>query len=272
MHEADSPLGKDVDYDADYDAGLLFPLARAGGRAKLPEQALNAMHGWDIWNAYELSWLDPAGKPAVAWAEFWFPAGSIHIVESKSFKLYLNSLNQHRFESADALRAVLARDLAESAGAPVEVQLHLPAGWGGFAPAEPDGFCLDDLPVVIERYQPMPELLRCVGSEPVSERLFSRLLRSRCPVTGQPDWGTVQIEYEGPALDRAGLLAYIVSFRQHQDFHEQCVERMFSDILQRCAPKRLAVYARYLRRGGLDINPYRSTAADRPPNLRCARQ
>lgn len=271
MNEADSPLGKDVDYEADYDPGLLFPLARAAGRMQLSAQARAAMHGWDVWNAYELSWLDPAGKPEVAWAEFWFPSDSTHIVESKSFKLYLNSLNQHRFDAPEALRATLARDLTRAAGASVEVQLHLPAVWGGFAPAEPSGFCLDALPVAIEHYQPRPELLRC-GGEPVAERLFSRLLRSRCPVTGQPDWGTVQIEYEGPALERAGLLAYIVSFRQHQDFHEQCVERMFSDILQRCAPSRLAVYARYLRRGGLDINPYRSTAADRPSNLRCLRQ
>lgn len=272
MHESDSPLGKSVGYDADYDPELLFPLARAAGRAALRLPAGVLMHGWDIWNAYELSWLEPSGKPQVAWAEFWIPAGSPYIVESKSFKLYLNSLNQHRFGSPDELRAVLERDLGRCLGAPLEVSLHLPDDWSVPAPRELPGTCLDGLPVAIAHYEPAPELLRRRDGAVVEERLFSRLLRSRCPVTGQPDWGTVHVEYRGAGIDHAGLLAYIVSFRQHQDFHEQCIERMFSDILQRCAPQRLAVYGRYLRRGGLDINPYRSTAEERPVNLRCLRQ
>lgn len=272
MQESDSPLGKSVAYDSAYDPGLLFPLARAPGRAGLQLPAQVAMQGWDVWNAYELSWLEPSGKPRVAWAEFWIPADSPHIVESKSFKLYLNSLNQHCFAAPAELKAVLERDLTHCLGAALEVRLHLPDSWGGLALQEPAGQCIDETVVAIEQYRPAPQLLRRLSETVVEERLFSRLLRSRCPVTGQPDWATVQIDYRGAAIDHAGLLAYIVSFREHQDFHEQCVERMFADILQRCAPQQLTVYARYLRRGGLDINPYRSTAAERPANLRCLRQ
>jgi 7-cyano-7-deazaguanine reductase len=154
----------------------------------------------------------------------------------------------------------------------LEVRLHLPASWSELAVEVQAGRCLDDLPVAIEHYEPAPQVLRTCSDRLVEERLFSRLLRSRCPVTGQPDWATVQIEYCGAEIDEAGLLAYIVSFRQHQDFHEQCIERMFIDILERCAPQRLSVYGRYLRRGGLDINPFRSSAAERPLNLRCYRQ
>lgn len=272
MHDSDSPLGKTVTYDAGYDPGLLYPLARAAGRARLTLPAGLALRGWDIWTAYELSWLEPSGKPRVACAEFRIPADSPNIVESKSFKLYLNSLNQHVFADIGQLQATLVQDLASCLGAKPEVRLLLPEVWEPMARSEMPGVCLDDLDVAIEHYEPAPQLLRCQSSRIVEERLFSRLLRSRCPVTGQPDWATVAIEYRGAELDRAGLLAYIVSFRQHQDFHEQCVERMFADILQRCAPERLTVYARYLRRGGLDINPWRSTTTDGPAELRCPRQ
>jgi 7-cyano-7-deazaguanine reductase len=237
-----------------------------GLAAELPFQ------GWDIWNAYELSWLDTRGKPLVACAEFWMPATSPNIIESKSFKLYLNSLNQQRFADSDELRMTLQRDLQQCLGAELEVNLQLPEYWGESEEGPQVGCCLDELPVAIEHYLPAPELLRLQSEQVVSERLFSRLLRSRCPVTGQPDWATVQIDYTGAAIDRAGLLAYIVSFRQHQDFHEQCIERIFADIMQRCAPQRLSVYGRYLRRGGLDINPYRSSGAERPPNRRSYRQ
>jgi 7-cyano-7-deazaguanine reductase len=263
VREPELPLGKTVAYDAAYDPELLFPIARA---ATLP------MHGWDIWNAYELSWLDAIGKPMVAWAEFWMPATSPNIVESKSLKLYLNSLNQHRVASVGDLHAMLERDLAGCLGAELEVRLHLPTDWDGLATIAPVGRCLDDLPIAIEFYEPAPQLLRLQSERVVEERLFSRLLRSRCPVTGQPDWATVSIDYRGPEIDCAGLLAYIVSFRQHQDFHEQCIERMFVDISRQCAPQRLSVYGRYVRRGGLDINPYRSTEPGRPHNLRDLRQ
>jgi 7-cyano-7-deazaguanine reductase len=186
-------------------------------------------------------------------------------------KLYLNSLNQHRFIDSETVRATIAHDLAQCLNAAPEVHLRLPANWQLVAFAEPAGECIDAIDVAIEHYQPTPSLLR-TQSGIVTERLFSHLLRSRCPVTGQPDWATVQIEYTGPAIDRAGLLAYIVSFRLHQDFHEHCVERIFVDLQRYCAPQQLAVYARYLRRGGLDINPYRSTGQEMPQPTHCFRQ
>ena len=266
------PLGKSVDYDAVYDPELLCSIPRQPGRASLGLSGELPFRGWDIWTAYELSWLDKRGKPLVACAEIWVPADSPNIVESKSLKLYFNSLNQHCFADVDSVRETIARDLAVCLGVEPTVQLQLPSSWGHIARLESAGACIDDLDVAIEHYHPAPELLRTCSSEVVTETLFSRLLRSRCPVTGQPDWATVQVEYTGPQIDRAALLAYIVSFRLHQDFHEHCVERMFVDLQRACAPQRLAVYARYLRRGGLDINPFRSSDNEAPPALRCFRQ
>ena len=269
MHEL--PLGKCVDYDAPYDPGLLFPIARASGREQLGLSMPLPFGGCDIWNAYELSWLDPSGKPQVAWGEFRIPANSLNIVESKSFKLYLNSFNQHRFDDVATVTSTLRRDLSACVGVPLDITVHLPEQWAGLQCVEPQGTCLDDLSVQIEHYQPAPGLLR-VGPDRVTRKVYSRLLRSRCPVTGQPDWATLQIEYTGREIDPAGLLAYIVSFRLHQDFHEHCVERIFCDVLTHCAPEQLTVFARYLRRGGLDINPYRSTEHIQPVNLRLAQQ
>lgn len=265
-------LGKSVDYDAQYSPQLLSPIARAAGRMQLGIDSALPFRGWDIWNAYELSWLDALGKPQVAIGEFWIPADSPNIVESKSFKLYLNSLNQHRFDTLSEVRTALQRDLGACVGAAIDVDLHLPEQWSRFQTVQPTGECLDTLPLKVENYTPAPELLRADSSASVERCWFSRLLRSRCPVTGQPDWGSVQIEYSGPEIDPAGLLAYIISFRQHQDFHEHCVERMFVDISRQCAPQRLSVYARYLRRGGLDINPYRSSDDRRPENTRYFQQ
>lgn len=266
------PLGKAVAYDSAYDPTLLYPLPRAEGRARLGIAEPVPFFGCDIWNGYELSWLNAAGKPVVAWGEFRFPADSPAIVESKSFKLYLNGLNQHGLDNVEQAQALLARDLSAAVGAPVEVALRLPAQWAAVPFHTPAGFCLDELDLAIDHYEPAPELLRCSSATVVERSCYSRLLRSRCPVTGQPDWGAVQIDYAGPEIDPAGLLAYIVSFRQHQDFHEQCVERMFVDILERCRPTRLTVYARYLRRGGLDINPFRSSVPVRPDNPRWFQQ
>ncbi|HSB95982.1 MAG TPA: NADPH-dependent 7-cyano-7-deazaguanine reductase QueF [Spongiibacteraceae bacterium] len=271
MAEHELPLGRAVTYDAAYDPDLLYPIARAVDRRAGADGVQLPMHGWDVWNAYELSWLDAGGKPVVAWGEFWVSAMSPNIVESKSFKLYLNSLNQHRFATITVVQETLERDLARCIGARVQVNIHLPTDWGALTPSAPAGRCLDDLPLLVEHYQPAPQLLKR-SEKVVEERLYSRLLRSCCPVTGQPDWATLQVDYRGPEIDDVGLLAYIISFRQHQDFHEQCVERIFRDIQQFCSPERLAVYGRYLRRGGLDINPYRSTGTERPPSLRCRRQ
>jgi 7-cyano-7-deazaguanine reductase len=265
-------LGKRVDYESDYDPALLHPIARRDGRALLGLSEPLPFTGCDIWNGYELSWLDAYGKPVVALGEFRVPAESPAIIESKSLKLYLNSLNMRRFDAPQQVRDTIAADLTACTGAPVEVMLRLPSEWRHLPLGEPEGICLDELALNTDRYQPAPELLRTCSDTVVEKRYFSRLLRSRCPVTGQPDWGGVTIAFGGAEIDPLGLLGYIVSFRQHQDFHEQCVERMFCDIWQRCRPQWLTVSARYLRRGGLDINPWRSSLAGGAENLRWFQQ
>jgi 7-cyano-7-deazaguanine reductase len=227
----------------------------------------------DFWNCFELSWLLPSGKPVVAVGEFAIPADSPNIIESKSFKLYLNSLNQTAFADQAELLALLEKDLSAAAGKPVGVRLLSLAEATGEGVASAPGTCIDDLDVAISNYAaPAPELLRCDSARLIEESLHSHLLKSNCPVTGQPDWGTVVVQYRGAALDHASLLAYLVSFRQHADFHEQCVERIFLDLLRLLEPEHLTVYARYVRRGGLDINPYRSTMAISPENRRFVRQ
>ncbi|NCT66548.1 MAG: NADPH-dependent 7-cyano-7-deazaguanine reductase QueF [Rhodanobacteraceae bacterium] len=268
----DSPLGQSTVYPDRYDPALLFPVARAANRAALGLGDALPFHGVDVWNAYELSWLDARGKPQVALAEFRIPADSPHLIESKSFKLYLNGYNHERLDAA-ALQQRLVRDLSAAAGAPVAVALTPPAQFGALALAELAGESIDALELDIDDYgPPKPDHLRADPAELVEETLVSNLLKSNCPVTGQPDWASVQIRYAGPRLDRAGLLRYLVSFRDHADFHEHCVERIYLDLLQRCAPQRLQVYARYTRRGGLDINPWRSSVPGTPPNPRGARQ
>ena len=276
MHPAaeHSPLGKSSEYIATYTPSLLFPIPRA---AKWAELGLTAQtlpyQGVDFWNCYELSWLLPSGKPVVAIAEFSIPADSPNIIESKSFKLYLNSLNQTAFVDQHALTATLIKDLSDAAGKPVGVRIRSLVDISAQGVASLPGLCIDDLDVTIHSYdQPQPELLRCDASRIVEQSLHSHLLKSNCPVTSQPDWGSVVVEYRGAELDPASFLAYIVSFRQHSDFHEQCVERIFLDLQRLLKPEKLTVYARYVRRGGLDINPYRSTGAISPDNGRLARQ
>lgn len=270
-----SPLGKTTGYISHYDAGLLYPLARQQSRANLPVAA--AFYGVDVWTGYEISWLNRRGLPQVATGEFVVPASSDNIVESKSFKLYLNSLNQTTFDSIGAVGEVLARDLSAAVAAPVEVRLSaLSAGRESPAAdfAEALGArSLDAQDISIDSYQPQPDYLGVMAGVCVEESLCSDLLKTNCPVTGQPDWASIWIAYRGQPIDEAGLLRYLVSFRQHQDFHEHCVERIFCDLMQRCAPVSLTVYARYTRRGGLDINPFRSTdPAALPPDLRLWRQ
>jgi 7-cyano-7-deazaguanine reductase len=277
MHPAaeHSPLGKASEYVATYTPALLYPIPRT---AKWAELGLTAQtlpyQGVDLWNCYELSWLVPSGKPVVAIGEFAFAADSANIIESKSFKLYLNSLNQSVFASRDELTQVLQRDLSQVSGASVAVKLRSLSEVEEQGVAHLSGVCIDELEVNIADYtQPQPELLRCTEVESISEALHSHLLRSNCPVTGQPDWGSVVVEYSGAAaLDHGSFLRYLVSFRQHADFHEQCVERIFLDVQRLLKPLTLTVYARYLRRGGLDINPYRSTHALQVDNRRLVRQ
>lgn len=270
-------LGKHTEYVNQYDASLLFPIARQQSREVLNLNQSLPFVGQDLWTGYELSWLNPKGKPQVAVAEFSFAADSTNIVESKSFKLYLNSFNQSPFESWAEVEKTLTDDLSKASGGPVIVKLMSLSEarqWSirDFS-AQVGVEHLDDLDVAITDYTPNAALLKAQGeSEQVS--LTSDLLKSNCPVTGQPDWASVQIVYRGPKIDREGLLRYIVSFREHQDFHEHCVERMFVDITECCQPEFLSVYARYTRRGGLDINPYRASlgSAIDAPSLRLPRQ
>ena len=269
---ADAPLGRESAYPECYDAGLLYPIPRAANRAPLgiEEDALPFV-GEDEWHAFEVSWLNARGKPVVAVARFRLPADSPYLIESKSWKLYLNGFNQSRFASRQAVIETLERDLARAAGAPVSVALFA-VDDEALAPRRLPGECLDDLDIAIDDYTPSAEHLR-VDDEVVEETLHSHLLKSNCPVTGQPDWGSVLIRYRGPRLDRAGLLRYLVGYRQHQDFHEHCVEHIFMDLMARARPERLLVLARYVRRGGLDISPWRATPGERPPEpLRLARQ
>jgi 7-cyano-7-deazaguanine reductase len=268
-----TPLGKNSAMTSVYTPSLLCAIPRANTRRELGiEEGSLPFTGVDIWNSYELSWLDLFGKPLVAMAIFKVPADSPNIIESKSLKLYLNSLNLARFHDANTLKKTLQRDLSEVAGLPVTVDVipldvayHV--GVSAF-----EGICLDDLPVKTDVYLPQAGFLKADAAGEVSEVLYSHLLRSSCPVTGQPDWGSVMVSYRGPAIDREALLKYIISYRENNEFHEQCVERMFVDILARCRPVELSVYARYLRRGGLDINPYRSNTGEEAVNLRLVRQ
>ena len=269
-----SSLGKDVQYVGQYDASLLFPIDRAEKRAEIGVDAPLPFSGVDIWNAYEFSWLDARGKPKVALIEFRVPVSSPNIIESKSFKLYLNSYMQTRFADTEAMRQQIARDLSQAAGANVSVMLVSISAAASAEIELLEGTLIDDLPIDIETYGPPNATYLAADLDlVVEETLVSHLLKSNCPVTGQPDWASVQIHYRGPRLDRAGLLRYLISYREHNEFHEQCVERIFMDISHQCSPQRLAVYARYTRRGGLDINPFRaSPGLPNPGNPRTARQ
>lgn len=267
-----APLGRESAYPEHYDAALLYPIPRAANRLPLGiEEGNLPFVGEDEWHAFEVSWLNSRGKPIVAVARFSLPASSPNLIESKSWKLYLNSFNQTRFYSREEVMQTLANDLAVAAGAEVSVELfdvdakelsvqHLP------------GECLDDLDIAVSDYTPSSNHL-AIGEEIVEETLYSHLLKSNCPVTGQPDWGSVLIRYQGPKIDREGLLRYLIGFRQHQDFHEHCVEHIFTDIMAHAKPAQLLVLARYVRRGGLDISPWRATPGLTPPTpLRLARQ
>ncbi len=275
-----SLLGKPAPYVDQYDAALLFPIPRADKRHEIGVAAAAPFFGADLWTAFELSWLTPRGKPQVAIAHITVPCESTHIVESKSLKLYLNSFSNTPFTSADAVRDRIRTDISEAVwrGGPVQssvgVKLLLPDAFDREPVHELDGLSLDRLDIECTRYTPAPELLTAaVDEQPVSEVLVSNLLKSNCLVTGQPDWGSVQISYSGPQIEQGGLLQYLVSFRNHHEFHEQCVERIFMDIWIRCKPVKLTVYARYTRRGGLDINPFRTSHPQAlPANVRTARQ
>lgn len=267
----DIQLGEKTEYPREYNPKLLYAIPRRGSRETLGIFQPLPFEGVDIWNAYELSWLNQRGLPQVAIGEIHIPCDSEFIVESKSLKLYLNSINQTVFTSIEKVTDLLSEDISVITNSNVTVKLFHPSqiehtGFNQYA-----GICLDDLNVEIEHYDIQDDYLR-ISEEQVEESVHSHLLKSNCPVTDQPDWATIQIDYTGNQIDHKGLLQYIVSFRNHNGFHENCVERIFTTIMKTCTPKKLSVYARYTRRGGLDINPFRSNDQSIPDNLRDPRQ
>ncbi len=275
-----SQLGKPTPYVDQYDASLLYPIARSIKRDEIGVPAKLPFFGADLWTAFELSWLNLRGKPQVAIAHITVPCETRNIVESKSVKLYLNSFNNTRFSDAAQVQDRIRSDVSEAVWrgsdslGTVGVKMVLPELFDREPVQEMDGLSLDRLDVECTHDTPAPELLSCTqGATPVTETLTSNLLKSNCLVTGQPDWASVQISYTGAQIEQEGVLRYLVSFRNHNEFHEQCVERIFMDLWTLCKPLKLAVYARYTRRGGIDINPFRTSHPQAMPRqVRHARQ
>lgn len=261
---SDSPLGERSPYPEHYSHEWLFPVARSKNRASIQLGSTLPFFGCDLWRAYEVSWLNPKGKPLVFIADITVPCDSPFLIESKSLKLYLNSFNQSKFNDEDTVQALIQTDLSRSAGAAVSVSLNTVTS--DYQMAALTGTCLDDQDILIDTYEPTPQYLSA-GINTASETLYSHLLKSNCPVTGQPDWGSVIIRYTGKQIAHDGLLKYIVSLRGHLEFHEHCVERLFVDINKHCQPDSLFVQACYTRRGGLDINPMRSSQPNDTPLL-----
>jgi 7-cyano-7-deazaguanine reductase len=274
-HLSDAPLGKTSTNPDKYSPELLYPIPRSSHRALLEYGNTLPFMGVDIWNAYELSWLGLRGKPEVAIAQIEIPFDSPFMIESKSLKLYLNSLNYERFTSAEEVKSRISKDLSVAAKSNVSITLFDPQSWQQLSFDNLEGTSLDRLDIQIEP-QDLPNrdwLSSETDAAPVEEILFSHLLRSNCPVTGQPDWASIIISYTGPAINQENLLRYIISYRNHQEFHEHCVEKIFCDIKAKCKTAKLSVYARYTRRGGLDINPFRTDFnTSWPKNKRLARQ
>ena len=268
-----APLGHFTQYKDQYDSSLLFPIPRESKRKELGVVDPLPFYGWDTWYAYEVSWLNPKGKPQVAIGRFDFPADSPNMIESKSLKLYLNSINNTQFSDVFQIQEIIAKDLSLIAGREVQVNLMALDQVDCYQVHQCPGVLLDALDVSSSCYHINTDYLKLESRKRVEETLCSNLLRSNCLVTGQPDWGTVVIDYVGPKISHEGLLKYIISYRNHNEFHEPCVERIFMDIFTQCHPKKLTVEARYTRRGGLDINPIRSTEPLKPQSYqRFARQ
>lgn len=265
-------LGKETAYPDRYAPGVLCGVPRRASRRKLGIDVALPFRGKDVWNAYELTWLGPSGKPAVTVAAIEVEADSQSIVESKSLKLYLNSFAMECFASEEEVAAIVSRDLSEVAGSNVRVRLRSPSAMVEEGIRGLPGICLDALDVSCTSREVDASLLDCVDGEPVRQELYSHLLRSKCPVTAQPDVGSVLVRYRGSPIEHEGLLRYLVSYRNHCDFHENCIERIFVDLKERCGPEALTVYGRFNRRGGLDINPFRTDMNDAPDNPRLWRQ
>ncbi|BBN80974.1 NADPH-dependent 7-cyano-7-deazaguanine reductase [Pseudoalteromonas sp. A25] len=261
-----SALGKTTQYASQYDASLLHPIARKLNRDQISvDESALPFKGEDTWTGYELSWLNKKGKPQVAVASFVFPCQSTHIIESKSFKLYLNSFNQSHFESEEAVREILQKDLSQAANTQVNVTLYKPNDFACLPFTDMPGLCIDELDIEVDVYSPQDNLLKGKGQDQVSETLHSHLLKSNCLITSQPDWASIVISYTGRQVCHDSLLRYLISFRSHNEFHEQCVERIYCDLMNTFGFEKLEVYARYTRRGGLDINPYRSSEQNKTP-------
>ncbi|QBF84047.1 NADPH-dependent 7-cyano-7-deazaguanine reductase QueF [Shewanella maritima] len=270
---AELTLGKSTGYVAEYDASLLQGVPRKLNRDAIELTGELPFHGSDIWTGYELSWLNAKGKPMVAIMDVYLDINSVNLIESKSFKLYLNSFNQTRIDSVEMLEQTISKDLADCAQGEVKVKVIEPKHFPQSRIVELPGTCIDELDIEVNDYDFKPEYLEdSTDSKNVAETLTSNLLKSNCLITSQPDWGSVMIRYQGPKIDREKLLRYLISFRQHNEFHEQCVERIFTDLKRYCQCSKLTVYARYTRRGGLDINPFRSDFEQPPESLRLARQ
>jgi 7-cyano-7-deazaguanine reductase len=264
-------LGKTTQYTETYSPELLQGVPRSMNREELDLLNELPFNGVDRWNGYELSWLNPKGKPQVAILQCEVPASSVNLIESKSFKLYLNSFNQSKFVSSEQVQSLISQDLSACAKEHVKVKIFNPHEFKSFNLSALDAFSLDEIDIEIDNYQLRPDVL-FTHDEMIEESLCSDLLKSNCLITNQPDWGSVFIRYQGQKIDHEALLRYLISFRQHNEFHEQCVERIFCDIMRYCHPKLLTVYARYTRRGGLDINPFRSNFETIYTEFRLARQ
>jgi 7-cyano-7-deazaguanine reductase len=269
-----SILGKTTEYAQQYDATLLHPIARKLNRDQIAvNEAQLPFQGEDTWTGYELSWLNERGKPQVAVATFTFPCQSSHIIESKSFKLYLNSFNQTRFADQQTVLDTLTKDLSAAAHSQVDVVLYRADEYDCLVFTPMPGKCIDDLDIEVEHYSPTKNLLKQKSKNVVSETLHSHLLKSNCLITSQPDWASIVIDYTGVEVCHESLLRYLISFRSHNEFHEQCVERIYCELQRTFAFEKLKVYARYTRRGGLDINPYRSSESNKTPyEIRTNRQ
>lgn len=271
-NSAKNPLGRATEYPQQYSPESLFAIPRSDARQSMRIADPLPFHGEDLWNAWEFAWLEKNGRPAVSIVEMRIPADSPNLIESKSLKLYLNSFAMTRFGSVGELQTLLSRDLGHCAGAGVAVSLRGLIDVAGDGIGSLPGTCIDDAGSDFEVSAVDATRLECAIANTVDETLHSNLLRSNCPVTGQPDSGSLLIRYEGPKIDRDGLAEYLASFRYVAEFHEACVERIFVDLKSRCSPSRLTVYARYNRRGGIDINPFRSDFELRAENLRLPRQ
>lgn len=268
-----SPLGKTTTYVSHYSPELLFPIPRLEKRKEIHVPDTLPFYGYDTWNAYEVSWLNSKGKPQNAIIQFDIHAHSLNIVESKSFKLYLNSFNNTRLDSVEELKTLLQQDIEQAVKGEVILTLKTLDAFHNQKIETFDGINIDNEDIHIDDFELNPAQLKADAHLPTEETLYSHLLKSNCLVTGQPDWGSIQIDYKGPKIDRKSLLSYLVSYRNHNEFHEQCVERIFMDIQTHCQPSALIVRARYTRRGGLDINPTRSSKPIAPDkNIRMARQ